>query len=244
MNKTVLDIKDLKLRRSQNFELDIKKLNLNKTLITCLSGANGSGKTTLLEIICGLISPDSGAVRILGADPFREPQTVKAKIGFVPDDEGWIIPELTAREYFQLLNSIYRKNDEASDLTLEVDRLAKQLIFNNFDQQLGSLSHGNRKKVQLIAGMMHSPALLIVDELRNGLDPIASKMAEELLQTYARSGGCVLAATHDLWWAQRMADNAVLIRDGKIILDSKISSILKQADSLEAKFMADFSNES
>ena len=159
MNKTVLDIKDLKLRRSQNFELDIKKLNLNKTLITCLSGANGSGKTTLLEIICGLISPDSGAVRILGADPFREPQTVKAKIVFVPDDEGWIIPELTAREYFQLLNSIYRKNDEASDLTLEVDRLAKQLIFNNFDQQLGSLSHGNRKKVQLIAGMMHSPAL-------------------------------------------------------------------------------------
>ena len=83
MNKTVLDIKDLKLRRSQNFELDIKKLNLNKTLITCLSGANGSGKTTLLEIICGLISPDSGAVRILGADPFREPQTVS---------QNWLCP--------------------------------------------------------------------------------------------------------------------------------------------------------
>jgi ABC-type multidrug transport system ATPase subunit len=93
-------------------------------------------------------------VSISGHNAHLDIAEVKRAIGYIPDDDTWIIPELTAREYFELLVSV--QSDESSKrLMLKRSReLAEELMLTSFDQQLGQLSHGNKKKVQIVAGLI------------------------------------------------------------------------------------------
>ena len=84
---------------------------------------------------------------------------------------------------------------------------------------------------------MHDPHFVIVDELRNGLDPIAILRAEQILKYKQMSGTAIIAATHDLWWAERFSDEVVMIRRGHIILNDYTTNIVQSSGSLEAKFM-------
>lgn len=235
--KQVLTVRKLKIRRSSNFELSVANLVLRTNGVVCVVGANGSGKTTLLESVVGLLLPDSGEARIMGKRLSLEEPAAKTLLGYIPDDDGWIIAELTAREYFTLHRAIYRRAGVKADLEHNVEDLAEHLLFSNFDQPLGALSHGNKRKVQIIAGLMHDPALIVVDELRNGLDPIAIKRAEDLIKRKSRQGTAVLAATHDLWWAERFAEEVIMIKNGSVLLQEATSKIIKSAGSVENKFM-------
>lgn len=233
----LLEARDIKLRRSDAFALDISQFAIKKGEVVCVAGANGSGKTTLLDVLVKLLFPDSGTVSLLGKVFSEESIQDRVTLGFVPDDDAWIIPELTAREYFALLKSVYQRSGVGHDMNAWVTSLAQELLFTNFDQQMDSLSHGNKKKVQIIAALIHKPKVLVVDELRNGLDPIAIKKAESLLRKQAKNGVAILAATHDLWWAERFSDKVVMLRGGSIILEEATKKIVKQSGSVEARFM-------
>ena len=232
-----LHVQSLTVRRSRTFTLNIPRLELPSGRVICVAGANGSGKTTFIETVVGLLTPNTGTREIAGQPLAATTMAPKRALGFVPDDDGWIIPELTAQEYLLLLASIYRQPGATTNPLATAKTLAHKLLFDSFDQQLSSLSHGNRKKVQLIAALMHSPALLVVDELRNGLDPIAINHAENLLKERAASGTAVLAATHDLWWAQRFADEILMLHQGNVILHQETAKIVAEAGSVEAKFL-------
>ncbi len=232
-----LQITDLHVKRSATFTLEVPTLSIMPGRVTCIVGANGSGKTTLLETIIGLLRPQNGTIKIEGQRAVADAPLAKKQLGFIPDDDGWIIPELNAREYFALLQSIYQKSGSSVNHK-RVDELAAHLMFTNQQEQLGALSHGNKKKVQIIAGLLHEPQLIIVDELRNGLDPIAIKQAETLLHDCKKQNAAILAATHDLWWAERFADDVVMIQNGRVVLQDTIRNIIKKSGSLEAAFMA------
>ncbi len=234
----MLDISNLVVVRGGGFSLHVPQLRIAAGRVTCVVGANGCGKTTFLETVVGLLNPQRGTIRLDG-HTVRRLQSIAAKrmIGFVPDDEEWIIPELTAQEYFALLAALFHKAGVRHDMLHEASSIASTLQFTQGHQQLSSLSHGNRKKVQLIAGLLHKPRLLIVDELRNGLDPIAIKQAERLLEQQRKQGTAILAATHDLWWAERFADEVVMIKSGHILFTDSVRAIVAQSGSVEAKFM-------
>lgn len=235
--RILLTIDELRVWRSRDFELYIPYLRIMPGTVTCIVGANGSGKTTLMESLVGLLPKRSGTVQVCGRDAHLDDPAVKRAVGYIPDDDGWIIPELTAREYLALLVQV---QDEASNKWLlqnRIEHLAQQLLFTSFDQQLGSLSHGNKKKVQIIAALLHDPHFIIVDELRNGLDPIAIHRAEQLLAQRSIAGAAVIAATHDLWWAERFAHEIIMIRRGIVILNDYTQNIVEQAGSIEARFM-------
>jgi ABC-2 type transport system ATP-binding protein len=227
-----LHIEDLVVQRG-SFVLKVPALSLGAGQLTCIAGANGSGKTTLLETITGLLRPTDGAVHIAGRRLGPDALQAKRLIGYVPDDDAWIVPELTAAEFFELVGSVYRTGDASGRLSW----LASQLLFSSWDRQLGALSHGNRKKVQLIAALLHEPALLVIDELRNGLDPIVITQAENLLRTLTARGLAVLAATHDLWWAERFSDSVIMLQDGRVVLQEATEQVVKDAGSVEAKFL-------
>jgi ABC-2 type transport system ATP-binding protein len=233
----ILDVAFLKINRNKNFSLNITSLMVNTKGIVCLVGANGSGKTTLLEAVVGILSHDKGAIHIKGASMNLDAFDAKLRLGYIPDDDNWIIAELTAREYFDLHEAIYKEAGIKADMSKNVEAMAKHLSFSNFDQPMGSLSHGNKKKIQIIVALMHEPSIIVVDELRNGLDPIAIKSAENLLLKNSRRGTAVLAATHDLWWAERMSQRIIMIKDGHIMLDEATKKIVKKDGSLENKFM-------
>lgn len=236
-HRIMLTVDGLRVRRNSKFELNIPFLNLMPGTVTCVVGSNGSGKTTLVESIVGLLPPKEGVVRISGYEAHMDVAEVKRAVGYIPDDDTWIIPELTAREYFELLVSV-QSNESNKRLMLKRSReLAEELMFIGFDQQLGQLSHGNKKKVQIIAGLLHDPHFIVVDELRNGLDPIAIIQAENLLKRKQMSGSAIIAATHDLWWAERFADDIVMIQRGYIVLREETKHIVSKSGSLEARFM-------
>lgn len=236
-NDLVLHVMYLRLNRTKKFKLSIDELKVHEGEIACIAGANGSGKTTLLEIITGLIQPRSGGIYICGNNSTVDSKAFKRLIGYIPDDDNWIIPELTPREYFTMLISVYSDAGITHNMHRRLRLLAKQLLFDAYDIQMGALSHGNRKKVQIISALIHQPELLIVDELRNGLDPVVIKRAEALLKAESNNGTAVLAATHDLWWAERFADNIVMLKDGSMIYKASTTDICHDYGSVESKFM-------
>ena len=95
-------INKLRLKRSATFELVIPRLSIRAGRVLCIVGANGSGKTTLLEIITNIYSPKVGTVNIFGHAYDGSNIHLKRSVGYVPDDDSWIIPELTASEFFAL----------------------------------------------------------------------------------------------------------------------------------------------
>lgn len=241
-HRIILTINDLRVQRSKNFALIVPFLTFMPGSATCIVGANGSGKTTLIESIAGLIQPKNGEVKVSGNQAHLEISAVKRAIGYVPDDDTWIIPELTAVEYFELLASNYTGQANHKKLISASENLADELSFTSMNSQLGSLSHGNKKKVQIIAGLMHDPHFIVVDELRNGLDPIAIASAERILRHKQMSGSAIIAATHDLWWAERFADEIVMIRRGHIVMNDFTNNIVEKYGSLESRFMEIYGN--
>ncbi|HEX9153558.1 MAG TPA: ABC transporter ATP-binding protein [Candidatus Saccharimonadales bacterium] len=235
--KSILYIDHLVVKRSTEFSLKIDELRLPPGKVLCVTGQNGSGKSTFLESISGVLKPNSGLVSIAGRPLSRNLRQAKANIGYIPDDEEWIIRELCAREYFDLLAKIYDKIRTPVDIRQNTVRLANALQFTSFKQQLGQLSHGNKKKVQLIAGLMHEPKLIIIDELRNGLDPLAIKAAEKLVANEANRGAAVVVATHDLWWAERNANEIIILDQGCPQVQDTAGNLVKQHGSLEALFI-------
>lgn len=232
-----LDVASLKVKRNDAFTLSVVSLVIKTRGIVCLVGANGSGKSTLLEAVVGILNSNVGSIHIQGALLGLDALEAKTKLGYIPDDDTWIISELTAREYFDLHVAIYKEAGVRAKMVRNVKEMAKRLSFSNFDQTMGSLSHGNKKKVQIIAALMHEPSVIVVDELRNGLDPISIKSAEDLLLQRSKRGAAVLVATHDLWWAERLSKRIIMIKDGSIMLDGSTKQIVKGAGSLENKFM-------
>jgi len=237
MKLPLLTITSLAVKRSDSFTLRVKNLSIEAGDILCVAGPNGSGKTTLVECITGLLASTAGHITIHGVPVSRNLRATKALVGFVPDDESWLIKELCAREYFALLHTIYRQAGVQHDMRKRGTELANILQFTAFDIPMEQLSHGNKKKVQLIAALMHQPQVIIVDELRNGLDPLAVIAAEQLIRQEATRGACVIAATHDLWWAERIAQHILLLMNGSIAVNQKTAAIVRKHGSLEKLFM-------
>ena len=238
MKSNKLVLKNLLITRD-DFALRVPEIKLPESKSLGIIGVNGSGKSSLLQAIAGMIPVQFGKIIINGREVEKNLYRTRSEIGYIPDDEAWLINELSADEYFSLLISIYRKAGIQAELEQNVHNFTQRLSFNQFSQPLGLLSHGNKKKVQITAALMHQPQMVIVDELRNGLDPISIKIAEELLNEFtASTGGCVIAATHDVWWAERFTDSVVFLGNGKVTLQGETTSIAKKYGSLEKAFFA------
>lgn len=235
--QSTITISQLVTRRSASFSLNVSKLTLRAGTLLCVAGPNGSGKSTLIENITGLLPATQGVITIQGVPVSNNLRAIKAMFGYIPDDDSWFIEELSAHEYFQLLASIYKDAGVSSDINKEIIHLAGELSFTAYNTPLSQLSHGNKKKVQIIAALMHRPSLIIVDELRNGLDPLVIIKAEQLLSSARSRGACIIAATHDIWWADRVADEILLLINGAPVLHQTPATVRKTYGDIEQAFL-------
>lgn len=199
------------------FRLGPVDLEVRSGELMCLVGPNGAGKTTLIRSMLGRL-PTEGQLIVGGDDPRRlDPSTLR-RIGVVPDDPDEILAELSAAEYWELhAHAHARVSGDAGHMLDRAVAIADWLQFDPPTAVIGGYSHGMRKKTQLVAALLHDPALLIVDEPRNGLDPLGIERLEQYLREVADAGTAVIVASHDLRWAERFADRVAVLHRGQLL---------------------------
>lgn len=188
--------------------------------LVALVGANGAGKTTTLDLLAGRLAPRRGGADCGGDD--TEPPALRC--GYVTDADD--LPcDLTARELWALVARTTAGRRGAAALLDGARTLAGQFDFVQEDQLIGTLSHGNRQKVKLIAAFMVAPGSILLDEPRNGLDPVAMHRLDEHLAAEAARGAALLVATHDLHYAQRAATRVIALHRGRVAHDGPVADL-------------------
>jgi ABC-2 type transport system ATP-binding protein len=171
-------------------------------------GKNGAGKTTLLELMLGFTPASSGAVRLFGHESFRMPADVKARIGFVPQQDE-LLGVLSVRDQIELIASFYPRWDAAL-----VGRLSAAWDLDP-DAQIRTLSVGERQKLSILLALAHRPDLLILDEPVASLDPIARRQFLEQIVAIAADGQrSVVFSSHIVSDIERLANRIWILKEG------------------------------
>ena len=198
-------------------------------------GHNGAGKTTLLKAVTGIHSYDSGEVRIDGLQLREEPDEVKRRIAYIPDNPD-IYDFLTGIQYLQLIADVFGVS--AADREARISDYAERFeITASLGDLISSYSHGMKQKLVLISALLHSPKLLMMDEPFVGLDPKAAFVLKELMREMTAGGGAIFFSTHVLEVAEKLCNKVAIIKDGRLIADGAMDKVVKEGASLEELFM-------
>ena len=182
-----------------------------------LLGPNGAGKTTAMRVLATLLAPDSGSVLVGGVDGLAHPRAVRQLMGYVAQEVA-IDKILSGRELLQLQGDLYhleRINREARIADL-IDRLA---MGDWIDRRCGTYSGGMRRRLDLAAGLLHRPQLLVLDEPTVGLDIESRSAIWQLLRQLVQEGTTVLLSSHYLEEVEALADQMAIIDDGQVIAE-------------------------
>ncbi len=194
-----------------------------------LLGPNGAGKTTTLRIIATLLRPDEGQVLVAGHDVVREPDAVRARLGFLTGATG-LYDRLTPREtlqYFGKLQSM--ENDRIEE---RIADLEKALLMSEFmDRRVGKLSTGQKQKTSIARAMLHDPQVVVLDEPTSGLDVIASRNVVQFIRRCSEEGRTVLFSTHILSEAQSLCSDLAFIHQGRIVEHGSLDEIVARHES-------------
>ncbi len=190
-------------------------LDLYPGEILVLLGPNGAGKSTLLSAACGRLALDSGTVTLAGADP-RRTAAVRAQLGFVPQHLA-VYPYLTVRENLEVFGRMM--GVARRDLPARVAEAAAWAgLSERLDEHSDTLSGGMRRRLNIVASLLHSPRVLLLDEPTVGVDMDARERVHELLRRLRDDGLGVLLTTHDLAQAEALADRIVVMLSGQVHL--------------------------
>ncbi len=185
-----------------------------------LLGPNGAGKTTTIRTIMDIIKPDSGTVRLMG-QPMTEAS--KARIGYLPEERGLYktFRLLECLTYLGALKGMPRK--EASQ---RAAALLEQTGLGEYTRRkVQELSKGMTQKAQFLATLVHDPALLILDEPFQGLDPINTEMLKQILLEEQKRGKTIILSTHDMNQVEEMCNRILLINHGRVVLYGQLAEI-------------------
>jgi ABC-2 type transport system ATP-binding protein len=191
-------------------------------------GPNGAGKTTTIKMLCGLLFPTEGTVKVGGYDLRADGDKARQLISYVPD-QPFLYEKLTGREFLQFTCDLY-----GMDPRHAADRIATVIDLFHLDEFADDLterySHGMRQRTVFAAALVHEPRLLIADEPTVGLDPKSIRELKTLLRKQAEAGVTVFLSTHTLDIAQELADRIGIIDRGRMLACGTMADLRKQAD--------------
>ncbi len=197
--------------------------------ITGLLGANGAGKTTLLTLILGLHRPDGGRLTVLGVDPVQAGPAVRARIGYAPEHDA-LPPDVAAHDVVRHIAEIHGlpvrvATARASDALYEVG-LGEERF-----RPVGTMSTGQRQRVKLAQAIVHDPALVLLDEPTNGLDPVQRDEMLALIRHVGHDLGLdVILSSHLLDEVERVSDAVVIIEQGHATVGGQMDDLRNAGD--------------
>ncbi|WP_283138538.1 ABC transporter ATP-binding protein [Rhizohabitans arisaemae] len=188
-----------------------------------LVGPNGAGKTTTLSMVTGLLRPDGGTAYVNGADVWRDPVSVKAAIGVLPEGLR-LFERLSGRELLAYNGRIRGLPGAQVDARAE-ELLAVMDLAEAADKLVVDYSTGMRKKIGLAAALLHNPAVLFLDEPFEGVDPVSANTIREVLLRYTRSGSTVIFSSHTMELVERLCDWVSVMSRGQVVAQGTLDQV-------------------
>jgi len=190
--------------------LDGLDLRLEAGEVLGFLGPNGAGKSTTIRVLLGLLRADSGTVRLLGGDPWRDARELHRRLAYVPGDVS-LWPNLTGLEAINLV----------AGLRGPVDRKRRDELITRFEldprKKGRTYSKGNRQKVALVAALCGDVDLLLLDEPTSGLDPLMEAVFQRSVQEATARGTSVLLSSHILAEVEQLCDRVSIVRQGRTV---------------------------
>ena len=212
---------DLTLSYGAVRALDSLSLTARRGEVTALLGPNGAGKTTAVSCATGLLRPDSGTVRVLGADPWRASPAHRARVGVMIQDGGLA----SGAGALQLL----RYGASLHAAPLDVDEVAEHLGIHDFARTLvRRLSGGQRQRLALALAIIGRPDLVFLDEPTAGMDPSIRRRVRELVRGLARTGTAVVLTTHLMDDVVGLADAVRVISRGRVLAAGTVQEVIRE----------------
>lgn len=180
-------------------------------------GANGAGKSTLLRTLATLVAPDRGSLRVAGFDRVRQAALIRAAIGYV-GHRPLLYEYLTVEENLRFYARLYGVTDLAARVRQVLADVGMEL---RGTQRLGALSNGMQKRASIARALLHRPPLLLMDEPETGLDVEGRDLLERVVRGVTASGASVVMATHDVSRGLALAQHAVVLDAGRVVLQGE-----------------------
>ena len=226
----VIEVRDLRMTYGSTEVLTGVDLTVEAGEVVCLLGPNGAGKTTTIEILEGFRLPSAGEVRVLGEDPARGGDAWRARVGVVlqswRDHARW-----TPRRLLTQLGDYYAPySTPERPRPYEVDWLLQTVgLREHADRRIGTLSGGQRRRLDVAVGIIGRPELLFLDEPTAGFDPQARRDFHDLVHRLSDlEGTSILLTTHDLAEAEKLADRILILTGGRIVADGSADELGRQ----------------
>ena len=225
MLETLISIKNLSKTYNNSFEaLKSVNLEINKGEIFALLGPNGAGKTTMISIICGLVRPTSGEVKVNGSDIVSEYKITRSQIGYVPQ-------ELTLEQFETVFQNVsytrglYGKSSNPK----HIEKILKDLsLWDKKSMRLGQLSGGMKRRVLIAKALSHEPSVLFLDEPTAGVDVELRQDMWRIVEKLRQSGVTIILTTHYIEEAEAIADRVGVIDNGEMIVVDETNKLISR----------------
>ena len=223
----VIDCTKLSFRYNGVHALKDFNLSVSQGEVVALLGPNGAGKTTSIRVLNGLLTPESGAINVLGFDPRQDGAKIRARTGVLTETPA-LYERLTARQNLSFFGSL-------TDMSkLEVEKRSKHLLdVFNLQQRSGdrveTFSKGMKQRLALVRALLHDPELLFLDEPTSDLDPEAAKQVQDLiLEVSGHENRTVILCTHRLYEAEKLCDRVAIMKNGRVAAAGTVDELRNQ----------------
>lgn len=226
MSEIILESRGLTKHYGDFVAVDSLDLTVRRGEVFGLLGPNGAGKTTTILMLLGLTEPTAGSVRVLDFDPARQPLSVKAHVGYLPERIGFY-DGLTAREnliYIAKLNGLRR---EEAYKRIEA-ALAQMGLSEVADRRVATFSRGMRQRLGVADVLLKRPQLIIMDEPTQGLDPEAAREFLEIIHRLKADSITILLSSHLLYQVQAVCDRVGLFHRGRMVLEGTVEELAQR----------------
>jgi len=222
MPGNIIEIKNLTKMYGKNRGIIDVSFNVKKGEIYGFIGPNGAGKSTTLRLLVGLIFPTGGSASIFGKDCVKQGNIIRRDIGYLPS-EVFYYEKMKVMELLKYSASFYKK-----DCNKRINELCTRMELDT-NRKIDELSYGNKKKVGIVQGLLHSPKLIILDEPTSGLDPLMQHKFFRIIKEENDKGATILFSSHILSEVQKLCDRIAIIKEGSIIRIDEVSALNKES---------------
>jgi ABC-2 type transport system ATP-binding protein len=223
----VVEIRNLVRSFGEHRAIDGLSLEVRQGESVGLLGPNGAGKTTTLRVLSTVCAPTSGVVRVFGMDPARDARAIRARIGVVPQEVA-LYDALSARENLAFFGRLY--GIRGGELRARIDRALEEAgLQDRADARVSTYSGGMKRRLNIVAALMHAPRLLFLDEPTVGLDPQSRNHVFELVERLIASGTTLVYTTHQMGEVERLCARIVILDHGRMLAQGTLAELARGA---------------